>query len=286
MNILVPNLGSTSLKYQILAMPGERSLSKGRFERVKDYREAIAQIDTSATPVDGVAFKAVHAGPDYRGTFLIDDGVVRAMEEYLLAVPVHNAIYLAAIQAFREAMPGVPWWALSRPSFTRRCRITPGSMEFRWSGAQRNHEVRVSRSFPPVRGRNGFRPVGAAEGLTPPGQLSPGGSSSMCAVDRAVRWTPLWASPRSPALKTHAPRRPGCLCGPLHDGTPWVEPGGSAPTTGTGGRFGGVVRGARGRRARPGGIRPGRQRQRYPRLECLQLPGQEDDWAYAAAMEA
>ena len=31
MNVLVPNLGSTSLKYQILEMPGERSLAKGRF---------------------------------------------------------------------------------------------------------------------------------------------------------------------------------------------------------------------------------------------------------------
>ena len=46
MNILVPNLGSTSLKYQLLEMPAETVLAKGRVERVKDYREAIARIET------------------------------------------------------------------------------------------------------------------------------------------------------------------------------------------------------------------------------------------------
>ena len=43
MNLLVPNLGSTSLKYQVLEMPSERVLSRGRLERVQDYREAVAQ---------------------------------------------------------------------------------------------------------------------------------------------------------------------------------------------------------------------------------------------------
>ena len=44
MNILVPNLGSTSLKYQILEMPSEKVLARGRLERVTDYREAISTI--------------------------------------------------------------------------------------------------------------------------------------------------------------------------------------------------------------------------------------------------
>ena len=76
MNILVPNLGSTSLKYQILSMPAEVTLAKGRIERVRDYSAAIAQVRTGSVPIDAVAFKAVHAGPRYRGTFLIDDGVI------------------------------------------------------------------------------------------------------------------------------------------------------------------------------------------------------------------
>jgi len=132
MNILVPNLGSTSLKYQILEMPAERVLARGRFERIQDYREAIAQIRVSATPIDAVAFKAVHAGPRYRGTFLIDAAVVAAIEDFLPAAPAHNAIYLTAVRAFREAMPGVPLVAAfetefhaSMPEYAARYGVPP-----------------------------------------------------------------------------------------------------------------------------------------------------------------
>ena len=67
MNILVPNLGSTSLKYQILEMPSEKVLAKGRVERVSNYADAVAQIATPDHAIDAIALKAVHAGPDYRG---------------------------------------------------------------------------------------------------------------------------------------------------------------------------------------------------------------------------
>ena len=117
MNILVPNLGSTSLKYQLLAMPSEKVLAKGRFERVSDYRQAIRSIDTLGAPIHAVALKAVHAGPRYCGTFLVDSGVVAALAEFLPAAPAHNAIYLAAIQAFREALPEVPLVAAFEPEF-------------------------------------------------------------------------------------------------------------------------------------------------------------------------
>src|SRR5579863_3568630 len=117
MNLLIPNLGSTSLKYQVIEMPSEAVRAKGRFERVCDYREAIAQISTGETRIDAIALKAVHAGPRYRGTFVVDEGVVAALRQFLPAAPAHNAIYLTAIDAFREAMPGIPIVAAFEPEF-------------------------------------------------------------------------------------------------------------------------------------------------------------------------
>lgn len=117
MNLLIPNLGSTSLKYQILQMPSETVLGKGRLERVANYRDAIQTIRTGDTPIDAVALKAVHAGPNYRGTFVVDAGVVDALRQFLPAAPAHNAIYLTAIEAFQEAMPGVPIVAAFEPEF-------------------------------------------------------------------------------------------------------------------------------------------------------------------------
>jgi acetate kinase len=116
-NLLIPNLGTTSLKYQVLEMPSEEALAKGRFERVKNYRDAIEQIRTGDTPIDAVAFKAVHAGPQYRGTFVIDAAVEAALRQFLPAAPAHNAIYLTAIEAFRDALPGVPLVAAFEPEF-------------------------------------------------------------------------------------------------------------------------------------------------------------------------
>ncbi|MCX6621410.1 MAG: acetate/propionate family kinase, partial [Acidobacteria bacterium] len=119
MNILVPNLGSTSLKYQILEMPSEKVLAKGRFERVTDYADAIAKIAVADVPVDAVAFKAVHAGGTYQGTFVVDDAVMAAQEEFLAAAPAHNAIYLTGMRAFAKALPGVPLVAAFETEFHR-----------------------------------------------------------------------------------------------------------------------------------------------------------------------
>ena len=182
MHLLVPNLGSTSLKYQMLEMPSEKVLSKGRLERVTDYREAVGQIATDG-PVDAVVFKAVLAGPRYRGTYLIDDGVVAALEEYLPAAPAHNAIYLTGIRAFREKMPGVPLVAAfetefhtTMPEYARRYG-TPGDW---WeAGVQKYGFHGASHQF--IAGR-------APEFLGVPGDslrlisAHLGGSSSICAI--------------------------------------------------------------------------------------------------------
>jgi len=108
MNILVPNLGSTSLKYQVLEMPEEKVLARGKVERVANYRDAIGRIETGGAAIDAVALKAVHGGPEFRGTFVVDEAVMAGLRRYLAAAALHNAIYLAAIEGFCGAMPGVP----------------------------------------------------------------------------------------------------------------------------------------------------------------------------------
>lgn len=182
MNLLIPNLGSTSLKYQVIEMPSEAVLAKGRLERVRDYREAIEQISTGETHIDAVALKAVHAGPRYRGTFVVDDGVVEALRQFLPAAPAHNAIYLTAIAAFRGAMPGVPIVAAFEPEFHTtmpeyaRLYGVPGA----WAeeGVARYGFHGASHQYIAER---------AAAMLGRAGKLVSchlGGSSSICAIDR------------------------------------------------------------------------------------------------------
>jgi len=181
MNFLIPNLGSTSLKYQIIEMPSEKVLAKGRLERVSNYRAAIAQISTAGTPIDAVALKAVHAGPSYRGTFMVDDGVVAALRQFLPAAPAHNAIYLTAIEAFSEAMPGVPVVAAFEPEFhatiPERARLYgvptawygAGVAKYGFHGASHQY---IAECVAAMLGR---QPKLVSCHL--------GGSSSMCAID-------------------------------------------------------------------------------------------------------
>lgn len=183
MNILVANLGSTSLKYRILEMPSERLIAKGALERVTDYREAIASIALGDTTIDAVAFKAVHAGPAYAGTFVVDDAVLAALEEYLPAAPAHNAIYLTGIRAFQEAMPGVPLVTAFEPEFHRT--IPEHAYLYGVPGPWRDRGVRrygfhgashqfVSERVPEILGvpRESLRLI----------SCHLGGSSSMCAI--------------------------------------------------------------------------------------------------------
>jgi acetate kinase len=191
MNILVPNLGSTSLKYQLLEFPSEKVLARGRLERIgqpggdaANYRQAIERTLDLPHAVAGVGFKAVHAGPRYRGTFRVDDGLLAALEEFEPAAPLHNGIYLAAMRAFRELRPDLPLVAVLEPGFHRTVpshaseygvpRIWAeqyGIRKYGFHGASHRY---VSEQVP--------RMLGAGPAGLKLVSCHLGGSSSMCAI--------------------------------------------------------------------------------------------------------
>ena len=126
MLVLVPNLGSTSLKFRLLQFPQERELASGRMQRIgrpggdaPSYREAIRQVLDNVGTVDAVGFKAVHAGPEFCGSFRVDHGLLSALEEYEPAAPLHNGIYLEGIREFQALRPGLQLVAVLETGFHR-----------------------------------------------------------------------------------------------------------------------------------------------------------------------
>jgi acetate kinase len=151
LKILVPNLGSTSLKYQLIETEGEKVLARGKIERIgsaespvttwdarsgKAIKEALGvpnhraaveilidrltHLGPQAEGKDAIAavgFKAVHGGPRYCGSFLVDDELLAAMKAFVPVAPVHNPIYIQAMQIFRELLPGVPMVAVFETGF-------------------------------------------------------------------------------------------------------------------------------------------------------------------------
>jgi len=148
---LVPNLGSTSLKYQLLETENETVLARGKIDRiggaqsqivcwetgsvqewrntaqVPDHRAAIkilverlTRLGTGGEAGSGIAavgFKAVHGGPRYCGSFRVDDDLLAAMQDFVPVMPAHNPIYIEAMQIFREILPGVPLVAVFETGF-------------------------------------------------------------------------------------------------------------------------------------------------------------------------
>ena len=146
MKVLVINCGSSSLKYQVLDMKDESLLAKGLVERIgmdgavinhtktgeetivtetpmKDHKDAIAQVLAAVQDKDhgvvsdmseigAVGHRVVHAGEKYAESVLINDTVIKALEECVEIAPLHNPPNLLGIEACRALMPDTPMVAV------------------------------------------------------------------------------------------------------------------------------------------------------------------------------
>jgi acetate kinase len=150
MNLLIANVGSTSLKFKLYEFPSENVLAEGKIEAIgrprspasyRNFRgerssreEAVADYPTairlavgwltdpslgvlgSLEQLDAVGFKTVHGGP-FSGAVRLDDAVLQGMSDFAVVAPLHNPIYLTAIGFFREVLPAVPLYGLFETTF-------------------------------------------------------------------------------------------------------------------------------------------------------------------------
>ena len=144
MKILVFNCGSSSLKFEALEVESSSSqrgrvIGRGTFERignphgqavltddhgneskspsaVANHQEAARQVISwlekqtgeSNLGVDAVAHRVVHGGPNLVRPVLLDDGVLKELEQASTFAPLHNPPALEVIRAIGERLPGVP----------------------------------------------------------------------------------------------------------------------------------------------------------------------------------
>ena len=132
-NILVANLGSTSLKFRLYEMPSEHLLAKGSFERVGSPSSPFTlQIGNSPPstgeqhiPHHGAALQALekYIGPfnqlaavgfkpvmakNISGTQILDESVLAAMEAISALLPAHNPPYISGIRQIQKLFPEIP----------------------------------------------------------------------------------------------------------------------------------------------------------------------------------
>jgi acetate kinase len=220
MKLLIANVGSSSLKCQLLEMPSEKVLTKVLVERVGSDNATVQWADRTGktqkveTPLrngvaairfvldkltdpatgvleglnslDAVGFKPVCA-EGYTGAQFLDDKVLAAMKlhsDYIC--PMHNEACINAVNSFREVLPNTPMVGLFETFFFQEwpeyARIYP----IPWDWTQK-YNVRRSMGH----GASHFyvnRRIAEILGKKPEDinavQLHLGGSSSLVAVRR------------------------------------------------------------------------------------------------------
>ena len=151
MNILVINCGSSSLKYQLISSDTEEILAKGLCERIgidgsaithtpaggekvttevpmPDHTDAVRYVIEKLTDanvgviksleeIDAVGHRIVHGGEKFASSVVIDDEVMKAIEECNDLAPLHNPANLIGINSCKAIMPNVPMVAVFDTAF-------------------------------------------------------------------------------------------------------------------------------------------------------------------------
>ena len=139
MKILVLNSGSSSLKYQLINMDTEEVLAKGNFERIGQYNSFLTHkvgevkrkfekpvsnhekaikfvlnklqstqygVIKSPDEIDAIGHRIVHGGEQFTKPAVVDDEVMKGLEDSIELAPLHNPAAILGIKACMNVMPG------------------------------------------------------------------------------------------------------------------------------------------------------------------------------------
>ena len=150
MKVLVINCGSSSLKYQLIDMDGEKVLCKGLCERIgmessmitheanghkattpaifPTHTEAFAEVVKKMTTGEGkciddvseinaIGHRVVHGGEKFKASCLITDEVINTLRELSPLAPLHNPAGILGIEAARKVFGNIPMVAVFDTAF-------------------------------------------------------------------------------------------------------------------------------------------------------------------------
>lgn len=151
MKVMTLNCGSSSVKYAIWIMPARRRLCGGIVERVTIGNSVIrykvsgkkellydqdcpnhdvaiklivdlvsnqeSGVIKDLSEIDAIGHRVVHGGEKFTRSVLIDDEVIKAIEQFCVLAPLHNPPNLLGIRAAMKLMPSIPHIAIFDTAF-------------------------------------------------------------------------------------------------------------------------------------------------------------------------
>lgn len=114
MRVLTINSGSSSIKYKLFEMPGDKLVSKGIIEHigetgspVHDHYTGLKIILKQVDHISLVGHRVVHGGEQFQKPVIINAAVIRKVKQCCALAPLHNPANLAGILACKRLLPGV-----------------------------------------------------------------------------------------------------------------------------------------------------------------------------------
>jgi len=151
MKVLVLNCGSSSIKYQFIDTEKELALAKGMVERIGmtgavlshsrhdgenikivgeilDHQIAIEYVTAillspnhgvikNINEIDAIGHRVVHGGETFSSSVLIDDEVIKVLQDNIELAPLHNPPNIKGIQAVSKLLPKTPQVAVFDTAF-------------------------------------------------------------------------------------------------------------------------------------------------------------------------
>ena len=119
MKVLVINVGSTSLKYDLYDMDTEASLARANVPRDGRPLAELMRAALAALPAapDAIGHRVVHGGERLVQPVKIDPAVEAVIEECAVFAPLHNPVNLEGVRAAREVFPEAPHVAVFDTAF-------------------------------------------------------------------------------------------------------------------------------------------------------------------------
>lgn len=146
--IIAINAGSSSLKFQLLAMPQGEMICQGLIERIgmanarvtmktsaqkwqetapiADHREAVTllldkllshHIINTLQDIDGVGHRVAHGGEFFKDSARVTDETLAQIERLAELAPLHNPVNVLGIHIFRQLLPSTPSVAVFDTAF-------------------------------------------------------------------------------------------------------------------------------------------------------------------------
>lgn len=119
--VLVLNVGSSSVKYEVIEPATGARAHAGLVEEVVDHEAALHHVvaGLGRLDVDVVGHRVVHGGEAFTEPTVIDDTVVAALRALSPLAPLHNPANLAGIELARQIWPDVAHVAVFDTAFHR-----------------------------------------------------------------------------------------------------------------------------------------------------------------------